>query len=260
MKDRNTKTRSIYKSYVGSYAHGLYMSVEEFGDEATCDIDTQEFFIYPLEFYLSLDSYMTPTRKLTATEFDGANDIVRHEVRKALELLKKGNPNMLVPLFCEKNKILEMTPGGKLIRDNRHLFLAKKSIYERFNGYAFTQLDRMQKGAYRGYMGDKRKKIADKYGYDTKNAMTLIRLMHEAVEVLETANITVDKEVQGTRDYYLAIKRGNWSLEAVKKEAYELKERMEIAYRKSTLPALVDDNAIKELSIAVFRLEFNLDI
>lgn len=245
------KNEVLYKCYVGSKAHGLYMSQEEFGDKATCDIDIMEFYAMPVGWYYSIDAYHARDTKLTSTRYEGEYDITSHEIRKAMVLLAKGNPNMLVALFNNPDNILLSSPQWELIIQNRPLFLAKDSIRQRFIGYAFDQLSRMQNGAYRGYMGAKRKEIADEFGYDTKNAMVLIRLLNEGIEALNTGNITVDKRVQGTRDYYLSIKLGEWTLEQVKDEAARLNAELDEAWAKSKLPKSVDMRKLNELSQAV---------
>lgn len=231
------------------------MTEKDYGEMATCDIDIMEFFAYDLEWYLSLKSLSTPTRRLTLTEVSGEYDIVKHEIRKGIELLVKGNPNMLVMLFTSEDNILEISDSGKLLRENRNLFLSKINIRDRFKGYAYDQLMRLHRGVFKGYMGDKRKKIVEKFGYDTKNAMTLIRLLNEAIEALETGNITVNKQIQGTRDYYIDIKTGKWSLEQVRREAELLSRKVDDIYGKSSLPENVDNKKINELAFNIIRSE-----
>jgi predicted nucleotidyltransferase len=247
--------KTVYKCYVGSKGHGLYMTEEEYNEYATCDIDVMEFFAYDLSFYLSTHSLLTPNNELTSSIIDGEYDIVKHEIRKAIDLLTKGNPNMLVCLFGDDSMVLELSEGGRMLRDQRDMFLSKNNIRDRFTGYAYSQLARLERGIYNGYMGEKRKKLVDRLGYDTKNAMTLIRLMNEAVEVLQTGNITVDKRVNGTRQYYLDIKCGKWSLEKVKHEAVRLEEEVNKLYSKSILPETLDLGAIQELSYQILRSE-----
>lgn len=254
-KPKQLTDSTVYRCYVGSKAHGLYMSEEEYGEMATCDIDIMEFFIYDLEFYLTTKSLRTSLPKLTQTKQSGEYDIVRHELRKGVDLLIKGNPNMLVLLFTDSSNILDMSIGGQMLRENKNLFLAKDNIKNRFKGYAYDQLSRLERGIFNGYMGDKRKKIVEKFGYDTKNAMTLIRLMNEALEALVDETITVNKEVQGTRDYYLDIKTGKWSLDEVKAEAERLSNMVDAAYSGSKLPAQVDQNRVDELLFNIMSKE-----
>lgn len=247
--------KTIYKTYFGSKAHGLYMDESEYGEFATCDIDIMEFFTYDLKWYLSRRSLLTPNSRLTLTEKSGEYDIVKHELRKGIDLLVKGNPNMLVMLFTSEDNILKVSKGGNLLRLNRELFLSKLNIKERFKGYAYDQLSRLQREVFKGYMGDKRKKIVEKFGYDTKNAMTLIRLLHEAVEVLKTGNITVDKIQNGMRDYFIDIKIGKWSLDKIKHEAELLSKEVDRLYTTSSLPELADNQAIDILSQEIFKID-----
>jgi predicted nucleotidyltransferase len=74
-----------------------------------------------------------------------------------------------------------------------------------------------------GYMGEKRKRLVAKYGYDCKNAAHLIRLMRMCIEFLETGQLNVYR----TRDaeHIKSIKAGRFSLEEVKGEAMMLFEQ-----------------------------------
>lgn len=240
-------TTTLYKCYVGSKSHGLYMSQEEFGDKATCDIDIMEFYRMPLDWYYSLEAYHARDTKLTSARYEGEFDITSHEIRKAIALLAKGNPNMLITLFNNPENILLSSPQWQLILDNKAAFIGKENIKQRFSGYAYSQLHRMQSGAYQGYMGDKRKQLADEFGYDTKNAMVLVRLLNEGIELLNTGSITVDKRENNTRDYYLNIKLGNWTLEQVKAESDRLYKELENAYAKSSLPLHVNMKKLNEI-------------
>jgi len=86
---------------------------------------------------------------------------------------------------------------------------------------------------YHGHMGEKRKKLVDKFGYDTKNAAHLIRLLRMGIEFLKDGELYVERFDAGE---LLSIKRGEWALEAVNKEAERLFGLIDKAYVESLLP------------------------
>ena len=102
---------------------------------------------------------------------------------------------------------------------------------------------------FQAYMGDKRKALVQKYGYDCKNAAHLIRLMRMCVEFLYTGELTVYRTVDG--EYIRAIKSGQYPLEYVKKEAEALFEEARIARDKSPLPKEPDALQAEEMLIGM---------
>jgi predicted nucleotidyltransferase len=101
-----------------------------------------------------------------------------------------------------------------------------------------------------GYMGQKRRHLVQKYGYDCKNAAHLIRLLHMAVEFLQTGEMHVDR-THIDRDELLEVKTGQWPLEKVKEEAEKWFELAHDAYEKSTLPDQPDREGAEERLIDI---------
>lgn len=93
-------------------------------------------------------------------------------------------------------------------------------------------------------MGDKRKELVKEFGYDTKNAAHLIRLLRMGIEFLTEGMLYVER---ADAEQLLAIKKGEWSLDKVKKEADHLFKLAEEAYVRSSLPAESDMKAAEEL-------------
>lgn len=95
------------------------------------------------------------------------------------------------------------------------------------------------------YMGEKRKGLVRKHGYDTKNASHLVRLLRMCVEFLGTGNLQVYRE--NDAELLRAIKRGEWTLDAVKQHAEELFAAAKVARDTSPLPDQPDRRAVNEL-------------
>jgi len=107
-------------------------------------------------------------------------DVVIYSLKKFVKLLFKNNPNVVSLLWLKDEHYIKKTIYGERIIKNRDIFSCKVA-YKTFCGYAKDQLHRMTHGAYQGYMGDKRKKLVSKYGYDCKNAAHLIRLLNMGI-------------------------------------------------------------------------------
>lgn len=90
-----------------------------------------------------------------------------------------------------------------------------------------------------------RAELERKYGYDTKHAMHLVRLMRMAVEILERGELFVRRpdarELNGIRD-------GAWTFDALLAQTESLRLQMEDAARRSTLPADVDKPFVDALA------------
>jgi hypothetical protein len=102
------------------------------------------------------------------------------------------------------------------------------------------------------YMGEKRKALVAKHGYDTKNAAHLIRLLRMGIEFLRDGGLNVDRGGYDAAEL-LAIKHGEWSLERIKSEAERLFRRAEEVYDRSTLPPGPDRQRIPWLCVDVVR-------
>jgi predicted nucleotidyltransferase len=94
----------------------------------------------------------------------------------------------------------------------------------------------------------KRKALEDKFGYDTKCAMHLFRLMFEGKELLLTGKITFPLE---QKDELLEIRRGKYSYEEVIEKARELEKQFEDWYLESKLPYTANWKEIQKLYMSM---------
>ena len=251
----------VLHGYRGSIAHGTHVPPEK--EDGIDDIDIMGVFVAPKSYYLGLN-------QVDGFDFwvDDKFDCVYYEIRKFLRLLAKGNPNVLSMLWMKPEMYFDVQSlafdGGpchngwaqKLLIENRKLFLSKR-LYHSFSGYAYGQLKRMTQydSPYRGYMGAKRKALVDKYGYDTKNAAHLIRLLRMGVEALEFGELNVWRcDAQQLID----IKTGKWTLTEVQQAAEGLFARMENTKDHTSLPEHPDENAINELCVEIVSGVLNL--
>jgi hypothetical protein len=241
--------------------------------EKTLGIDAFEHFVYPGD----------TTKRSRGEREPGEVDIALHSLQKWAGMVAKGNPTVLSFLFStlefqytkEHNDIcyrcygagetsydvepctvcdgdgeekLVLEPWQRIL-DNTLIFLAK-SHYWPFIYYAQDQMERLM--GLRGQKNINRDKLVDLYGYDTKYAMHIIRLLSEAKELMEDGRITYPRpEVEVLKD----IRRGKYKLTELQEMGEQIRAEAEKARDKSSLPEKVDRAAISKL-IADVHLEF----
>ena len=69
-------------------------------------------------------------------------DVQIFNIVKFFELCRENNPNMIDSLFTPENCVVHCTAIGRMVRDNRRLFLSKE-VWKKFRGYAHAQLKKM---------------------------------------------------------------------------------------------------------------------
>lgn len=105
------------------------------------------------------------------------------------------------------------------------------------------------------YMGEKRRDMVRKFGYDVKNAAHLLRLLTMCIEVLNTGTLQVYRTTDA--DVYKSIKRGEWTLDAVKARADALAAEAEAAFERCTLAVTPDFELLSKFvcreALALYR-------
>jgi len=240
---------AILLGYRGSLAHGTYIPNDD--PNSIDDKDVIGVCIPPIDYYYGLKTFGSRgTKEIKKNEWD----IVLFEFVKTVKLLEKGNPNVLSILWLESNHYIKVTPIGQILIDNRNLFVGKH-VYHSFVGYAHNQLNRMTHISCKGYMGQKRKALVEKFGYDCKNAAHLVRLLRMGIEFLNEGRLYIKRP---DAQQLMEIKRGEWSLEEIKAEAGRLFVSAETAYILSKLPEKLDMEKINQLCVDIAKM--NLDV
>ncbi len=232
----------VLAGYRGSIAHGMFVPSTD--PNSIDDKDLMAVVVPPPEIYLGLNQFGHKGNGTMELAFDEW-DLVVYDLRKIVSLLAKGNPNVLSLLWLNENYYLEQSFAGRELIKNRDLF-ANRSVYNAFTGYAHGQLKKMTNATFEGYMGQKRKGLVEKFGYDTKNAAHLIRLLRMGIEFLRDGELYVEREDAAE---LLAIKRGEWKLERVQEKADQLFGLAQEALLHSNLPKQPDMERINHLLV-----------
>ena len=238
--------RSIILAWRGSVAHGTYIP------KHIDDKDIMGIVVLPIQYYLGLENF---GNRNTKTIYYNEWDLVFYELRKFMGLLLKSNPNLLSLLWLKDDLYIHISDEGKRLIENRRKFLSKR-IYKSFVGYAYGQLKRMTHFRYEGYMGQKRKALVDEYGYDSKNAAHLIRLLKMGIEALETGELNVYREKD--KDQIIQIKQGLWDFNKIKAYSENLFKKIEQAKDETKLPEHPDTEFAEELMIEILKSRLKL--
>lgn len=238
------KDECILMGYRGSMSHGTYRPNKD--PNSIDDIDLQGICIPPIDYYYGLKEFGSRgTVEIKEAEWD----IVLFELTKAIRLLEKGNPNVLSILWLKPSYYLKVSEAGQMLIDNRDLFVSKR-IYHSFVGYANGQLKRMTHLACKGYMGEKRKQLVEKYGFDVKNGAHLIRILKMGIEFLHEGVLHVHRK---DATMLLEIKDGKWPLEKVKAEAERLFRLAETTHHLSRLPDKSNHEKVNKLCVDIAK-------
>jgi predicted nucleotidyltransferase len=249
------KSNIVLGGYRGSVAHGTFI-----GDiDSIDDIDVMFIVIPKATCYFGLQNFGSSN---TIDKFVGRWDIVAYEFKKFINLLIKGNPNVISMLWLDEKDYLFKNDYTNLLIENRELFNSKK-IYNSFIGYAHGQITRSTHYNYQGYMGQKRKEMVDKFSYDPKNLSHCIRLLRMGIEFFKYNKFIVKRP---DREELLDIKNGKWELDKIKNLADNLFNEIKNAKDNSTLPEEPNLEKIEHLMLKVFhnwfsvRLNYKYDI
>lgn len=138
-------------------------------------------------------------------------------------------------------EVLEADPK-KLV----HLARAWGIPLDRLNAFR-----KLHHGHFSGYMGAKRKALVRKHQYDVKNGAHLIRLLRMGAEFLATGRLQVYRTEDA--EELKAIKRGDWGLDDVKREAARLFAAFEAARATSPLPEHPNTEGANALLVSLHR-------
>lgn len=167
-------------------------------------------------------------------------DLNIYNIIKYFSLTMAGNPNMIDSLFVPQNCIIKSTKVADHVRDSRKLFLSKK-CWHTFKGYAYQQMHKMR--IKNPEIDSTRYETTQKFGYDTKYAYHLVRLLNQVQQLLEEG----DLDLQRNREQLKSIRRGEWPVEQVESYFMDKEKNLEEVYVNSKLPHKPREEEIKKL-------------
>jgi uncharacterized protein len=218
----------------GSHAYGL--------NTPTSDLDIKGVAVPPASYFHGfLNVFEQAEQKATGPDVP---DLVIYDIRKFFKLAADCNPNIIEVLWGDPADVRVWTRSGRRLLDARALFLSKK-VKHTFSGYAVAQLKRIKAHQQSGRSPTgTHAHLEQAYGYDTKHAMHLVRLMRMCREILTEGRVVVKRP---DREELLAIRNGAWPYEKVVAWAEEQDAELDALAEKSTLPHGPNRVALDEL-------------
>jgi predicted nucleotidyltransferase len=123
-------------------------------------------------------------------------------------------------------------------------------------GWASRHIRQVHAKFFQGYMGEKRKNLVRKFGYDVRAGAHAVRLMRMLCEYLQAGVFVVWRTEDA--DELRRIKRGEWTLDQVKTELERLATLARELRPSSKLPESADHDAIERLMLQVYRRVFEI--
>jgi len=217
----------IFLSYAGSIAHGTYNPVEN--PESIDDIDLMGVAMPPIRSVVGLERW----EGVRVEDFP--LDATVYSLPKFVRLLLKSNPNVLTLLWNQHRHILKINHTMQPFFEHRQEFLSKR-IYSAVRGYALDQRDHMSKGTFNGRMGEKRKELFRKYGYDTKAASHCLRLLIIGTEVLFGREDFDPDRTGKDAEFLRGVKNGEYPASTVQRDIDRWLTNLDWAHAESQLP------------------------
>lgn len=174
-------------------------------------------------------------------------DITIFSIVKYFQLCMLNNPNILDTLFIPPSNILSTSEVAKHLRSNRKMFL-HKGAWHKYKGFAYSQLHKLNIKNPEG----NRKELVEKYGYDTKFATHIVRLMGNIEQIL----IEGDLDLQRNKEQLKSVKRGEWTKQEVETYFSKKEIALEQLYLDSKLQHSPNEAKIKNLLLECLEMQF----
>lgn len=211
--------------------------------------------------FAPLETYFGNATKFEQLECKSP-DVVIYELRKFVKLATQCNPNIIEILFTEDEDRVVCTHEASTLLKMRDLFLTKRAK-STFSGYAVSQLKKLSvtgddallapKNLAGVAEASKRAKRQAKFGYDTKNAMHLVRLLRMCYEILCTGIVQVKRP---DADELLAIRNGAWTLKEIREYTEHMDAMIAEAAEYCWLPEHPDEKKIDSFLVQMLKDRF----
>lgn len=209
---------TIIEAVSGSALYGL--------SAGGSDTDIMGVLVEPPQYVIGLarfEQYQYRTAPQGSRSGPGDVDKTVYGLRKWARLAAAGNPTVLLLAFTPDDLVLFDTDAGRELRAIREVFVSRQAA-NRFLGYLRSQRDRL--------IGAKSKRtnrpeLVYRHGFDCKAAMHMVRLGWQGVELLQDGHISLPMK-QPQRDWLLALRRGEHTLQDALDEAAEAERTLRV--------------------------------
>lgn len=219
----------ILTAVVGSKAYNL--------DTENSDTDLKGIYVAPTSDILT---FAKVKEVIDHSGPDYEEDIVYYEVGKWFELALKANPTVLELAFLTNYEYL--SDIGKLIVDNRHIFLSNK-IKKTYVGYALSQARKLvaRSGTYSSALSKRTE----------KNTRHIMRLIIQAKELLSTGDLHPRLTDEQREEVFAFGKLANDEANLPKILEYFTEQFKIVDEMESVLPDEPNLEAVNELLLSI---------
>jgi predicted nucleotidyltransferase len=236
----------ILQCRMGSFAYGTMTQ--------NSDIDILCVVKRPMDYYLGMEKFEGIEFKFE--QFNQHYDVKIFDIKKYFELLFGSNPDCIFSMFLRGDCYLfsDLWNASKefsILIKNRNIFITKKLSHV-LQEFGKSELEKVRSKKVDEKMGDKRKKIFYKYGYDCKSASHSIRLMTMSKEILTENKINVDRSLIDSAELKM-IKEGSYNREYILDKGDELYSEIQSLKGKSTLPESVSRENLNSLLMELWK-------
>jgi len=227
---------------VGSSVHGLVLSGTDDRDEMGVCVEPRRYVVGFGKFeqwvYRSAEER---EGHAGARSRAGDLDLTLYSLRKWARLALQGNPTVLLLLYLPDNALVLRTTVGEQLQKLAPAFASRKAG-RRFLGYLEAQRQRLV--GERGQRDINRPELVEKFGYDTKYAMHMLRLGYQGVEFLESGRLSLPMR-EPVRTHLMDVRQGRSNLADVLAECTQLEMRLSELLDSSPLPVDPDLHTVE---------------
>ena len=249
---------TILRCVVGSSAHGLHLNdgLEDRDEMGICvePMAVAMGSAAPFEQYIYRSAAEREHRH-DAPSVGGDLDLVVYSLRKFARLALGGNPTVLMVLFA--SDVVQCDARGSQLRDLAPAF-ASRVAGKKFLGYLSSQRQRMLGERGNGGHGRPRDELVQKFGYDTKFAMHMLRLGYQGIEYLQTGKLTMPMN-EPERSYLFDVRQGGYDMQHVLTRAGELERELKDLLDTSPLPEEPDTAQVDEWMVRIYIRAWSAD-
>ncbi|MGY8607353.1 DNA polymerase beta superfamily protein [Gluconobacter cerinus] len=201
----------------------------------TSDTDIRGVYAARLRHMLS------PFRK--DTHRSGEGDTFFYELSRYISLLCKQNPNLVEILWAHPDDVQAMSGAWRPLVDARQDLLTTE-VSSRYRGFAFRSMETLNRRRRELLEGAEPRPLEKAYGYDTKAAAHVIRLLRTCREILDEGVVHVRRP---DASELRAIREGAVSLDNIIQTHRDLDTAVLESLSRTQLPSEVDHERVEAL-------------
>lgn len=240
---------TIIRVPCGSTLTGLNVPGKDDRDEMGVAIEPIKEFVGFSEFdQLIYRSAAEREGKHDVPSQPGDLDLTIYSLKKFLRLAMQGNPQLVQVFFVPQKMWVSGDARGAQLQELAPLIISKQAGY-RYLGYLEAQRQRLL--GERGQKKVNRPELEEKFGFDTKYAMHILRLGFQGVELLLTGRISFPMQ-EKDRAFCYATRVGEVPLNDVLTKAGELEREIKDLIKDGPLNDKPDIEAVEAWMVNMY--------